>query len=345
MGLKIGLPNKIAICLFANDKDTVDKQVSILDVLRDTFEIEYWFRSERNADMYQSFSQMINDAIDDTDSEFMVFINPKSEIILSDIHLIINNLCSGYAAVYTTSFGVHGATKELFRRVGLFDERFLHSELEDDDMMIRLGMFDKAIFYDTRPEKYEKKLSYRDPLRGLASTIFENKWYRDEKDIYHLNPEYQNVKQISKRHRNSNTAIYESWMDSSKAVVLMRDDKSNKYFRVSRELNKFNKEKIVFGDLIFNVKVADKKCWVEFKSNEKTLVHAHFVESYPSRKMLRGFTILANNWIMLDLNDRDFDFTELRIYHDDNMVYHNTLNLNSESQNSLNLYLPIKIRV
>jgi hypothetical protein len=345
MELKIALPNKIAVCLFANDDKTIEHQLTCLGPLNSFFEIEYWFRKDRNPDMYHTFSQMINEAIDDTDSEFMVFINPKSEILIDDIKFIISGLCSGYAAVYTTSFGVHGATKELFRRIGLFDERFLHSECEDDDMLMRISVANKAIFYKITAENYKKIESYRDPLRGVSGTIFENKWYKDKDGIYYLNPEYKDVKKISKRHRKNKNFIYDSWFDKSKSVVLMRDDKSNKFFKMSSELNNLNTEKIVLNPLLFNIIVSENKTVkTEFICDNNILIHVHFVEAFPSRKIIIGETILANNWTQRSFAALENNFIEVRLYHDGNIIYHNTLDLTKNDEIKLIFNLPIKIR-
>jgi hypothetical protein len=46
---------------------------------------------------------------------------------------MIDKLISGYCFVSVIGTGYCGSTIELFRTIGLFDERYLGSEYEDDD--------------------------------------------------------------------------------------------------------------------------------------------------------------------------------------------------------------------
>lgn len=354
MDLKIDLPKKIAICLFATDENTLNNQLSELSKLHLSFEIEYWFRYKKNPINYNSFSQMINEAIDDTDSEFMVFINPKSKIILEDINFIINKLCSGFCAVYTSSFGLHGATKELFRHIGMYDERFIHSECEDDDFMLRLGMLNKAIFYNRDENKYNYSLSsYRSASRGISHSIFSNKWYKDENNKYYLNPEYKEVKQISKRHQSPNKDISNSWLDYDETLreeIPSTDEKSIKFFDVNKELNFFNKEEIVLDNFTLDIEVLeDKNIKVSLQSSQPMKITAHFIEPFPSRKwLLWGFDVLANHWRTINLNAFGYteEHLEIRIYLDDIILYNNTVNVTSPTQILKHSFLlPIKIRI
>jgi hypothetical protein len=354
MNLKIDLPKKVAICLFATDENILNNQLLELSKLHLSFEVEYWFRYKKNPINYNSFSQMINEAIDDTDSEFMVFINPKSKIILDDINFIITKLCSGFCAVYTSSFGLHGSTKELFRQIGMYDERFIHSECEDDDFMLRLGILNKAIFYNVDKNKYDySSSSYRDTFRGISHSIFSNKWYKDENDKYYLNPEYKEVKQISKRHQTSSKDISASWLNYNETFreeIVQIDEKSKKFFNVSKELNSFNKEKIILDNFKLNIEVLeDKNIKILLQSSQPVTISAHFVDPFPSRKWLVwGFNVLANNWRTINLNAFNYteEHLEIRIYLDNIILYTNTINVDLPSQILEHSFLlPVKIRI
>ena len=84
--------DEFAFCFFSSDVSTVIEQENELTKLSDKFLIERWYRHDRNSGKYTSFSQMVNDAIDDTDSEFMIFCNPKTKFTSTDIEFIINKL-------------------------------------------------------------------------------------------------------------------------------------------------------------------------------------------------------------------------------------------------------------
>ena len=84
---------RVAICFISADKDIAKEQSGRIDKNKLGFEVEEYFRYERNSFLCQTFSQMINETIDDTESEFMIFINPKTIICTKDIEFIIDKLC------------------------------------------------------------------------------------------------------------------------------------------------------------------------------------------------------------------------------------------------------------
>ena len=130
----------------SGDKHIAEQQSSLIDKDQLSFEVEEYFRYERNSFLCQSFSQMINETIDDTESEFMIFINPKTIICTEDINFIINKLCSGYCFASLFGFAFFGMTKELVRNIGMLDESFLAGEYEDNDYLIRMKLFGKMVY-------------------------------------------------------------------------------------------------------------------------------------------------------------------------------------------------------
>ena len=113
--------NNFAFCFLSQHVEDIQRQELELTKLSDKFLIERWYRKDRNESNYTSFSQMINDAIDDTDSEFMIFCNPKTNFTHEDIEFMIDKLSNGYCFVSLVSFGFFGFPKELIRQVGMLD--------------------------------------------------------------------------------------------------------------------------------------------------------------------------------------------------------------------------------
>ena len=82
-------PKKVAICFMSGEKEIAEMQSNRIDKSKFGFEVEEYFRYERNSFLCQTFSQMINETIDDTESEFMIFINPKTIICTTDFLKVI----------------------------------------------------------------------------------------------------------------------------------------------------------------------------------------------------------------------------------------------------------------
>lgn len=179
--MKLERPRKIAICLNASDLDRALEQKQALISIEDTFDVEWDFRAKRFSGPYVSFSQMINESVIITESEFMIFINPKSEVKPDDVYNIIDDLCDGYALSTVIAFGFWGCTKQLFNKVGLMDERFIGGEYEDDDFIIRLIENDLAICWNFVEDNYDNSSpQIQTHTRGISANIFREKWNIDK---------------------------------------------------------------------------------------------------------------------------------------------------------------------
>jgi hypothetical protein len=217
-------PKSISLC-FIGSNDSVDEQILAIKDLEEEFEVEIWKRSERYPGIYHSYSQIINEAVCDTTNEFMFFINPKvSNITVHDIYSMLHDLLNGFCWSSRIAFGLFGTTKELFRRVGLMDERFIGSEYEDDDFSLRLKIFNKAIIWKYDYSRYpdHPKGSPLPNMRGASASIFQQKWNRLEtnEDVYLLDKKYANEKNLPTRIKlEYRDDIYKSWLDYSKSEI------------------------------------------------------------------------------------------------------------------------------
>jgi hypothetical protein len=206
--------NEFSFCFFSSDVNRVVEQEKELNKLSSKYQIERWYRHERVEGNYVSFSQMVNDSIDDTDSEFMLFCNQKTNITSEDIEFIIDKLSTGYCFASVVSFGFFGFSKELIRRIGMLDERFIGGEYEDDDFAVRLNHFGKASWWQYDYDKYEKIKSKSTNLRHISKSIFNQKYEIKESEIL-IDSNFFYHKKISKRHRGLRQYIYDSWLDDS----------------------------------------------------------------------------------------------------------------------------------
>ena len=74
---------------------------------------------------YPSFSKLINDVIVYNPTEIVIIASYKVRPTQNDINKMINLINEGYGYVATYRFAFLGFKKELIRRIGFFDERFI----------------------------------------------------------------------------------------------------------------------------------------------------------------------------------------------------------------------------
>lgn len=122
------------------------------------------------------FSKLINICVEQCPTETIIIISDKMRPKSSDITKIIDLLNSGYGFVALYRFGFFGFKKELFRRIGPMDERFIGGGYEDNDFYIRLKEADIAC-YITEEAEYLKGPSSWD--YSISKEHFVKKWIPD----------------------------------------------------------------------------------------------------------------------------------------------------------------------
>ena len=321
--------NKFAFCFFSSDISDVVRQDIELTKLSSQFEIERHYRHKRNRGLYLSFSQMVNDAIDDTDSEFMIFCNPKTILTVNDIEFILGKLSTGYCFASTVSFGLFGFSKELIRNIGMLDERFVGGGFEDNDFAIRLLEFGKASWWEINYDGYDLYYSKSNNLKHISTSIFHQKYNINEeiKEII-INSHFFNHKKISKRHQENNQLIFESWLgnNSNYGDGIFGDYLMN--YKI-----KYN-DKVKVQELVeFSLNVTKNNTHLVFELNSHTNLHLiiTIVKSFDfGRTVLSDFKLKSNHFFKVDtkeflINEDYVDPIEIRVFLDDNQIYTNTL--------------------
>lgn len=313
-------PNKVAICFMAGEKNVADWQLSRIDKSRINFEIEEYFRYERNANLCQTFSQMINETIDDTESEFMIFINPKTIICTEDIEFIIDKLCSGYCFTSLFGFAFFGMTKELVRNIGMLDESFLAGEYEDNDYLIRMKLFNKMVYWGQDWSKYNYFKSKCDPNRGSSLTMFWRKWRWKENKLISKD-ESKNTKNISKRHSKSRDDIKNSWKEFEEShgeggIWELVEKCEIEKTTLSEHLEESN----IVVDISFK-----NDFFIQMNSDVETAISYFLVtknEGSSGRIPINMNLLYSNHFKSIKLSENEI---ELRLYHDGNLIYLNQL--------------------
>ena len=372
----ISPPKKIAICLFSNDISLIKKQVKSLSPLELDFKIEWWFRHKKQPHLYNSFSQMVNEAIEDTDNEFMVFFNPKSNPTPELVKQMINHLCSGIAFTAPISFGGFGATKELFRTIGMFDERFIHSEYEDNDFMLRLNLANLAHYHNFLNKDYDglqgefSNNTIRPVMRGVTKSIFDLKYsstyghlnasdvmisekHKWEEWSYILHPEYVKEKQISPRHSVFNKLISDSWLDKSHSVTGHGPADESKHFQgkfakviigKSKPIEKLTKINIIWN---YNSQTQDFRVDVLGEKDVDITFELTHQNTFP----LQSQTVKSNRWFSFPLYSmREFkpmlsDYLQVKFYHQGNLLYSSFFPSNIDSKKTNDFIIKSIFRV
>lgn len=94
----------------------------------------------------ESFSKIVNSCAHQASTETVILCSDKFLPTQNDIKKILKLLDEGYALVAYHKFACFGFRKELFRKIGPFDERFLSGGYEDFDFCLRCREANLAVY-------------------------------------------------------------------------------------------------------------------------------------------------------------------------------------------------------
>ena len=122
---------------------------------------------------YPSFSKLVNDCVASCRTETVIIASDKVMPNQSHVQKTLHLLDRGYGMVALYRYAFFGFRKELFRQIGMFDERFQGGGFEDYDMTVRLIESNIAM-YVTEEVPYspgQSKWNY-----GAAYPHWTTKW-------------------------------------------------------------------------------------------------------------------------------------------------------------------------
>jgi len=319
--MKIQQPEKIAICLLGGNAERNREQMETLMGLSKFYIIEWWDRSKKQSAGYNSFSQMVNEATCETTSEFMVYINPKTNPTIEYVNEIIHDLCNGMCWSAKVAFGLFGTTKQLYRRIGMMDERFVGGEFEDDDFSLRLKRFGKAIRWEFDVSVYPWDPSPLPSMRGSTSSLFMDKWMEFEPHTYSLNPLYKEEKMMPYSLQiRENSLIEDSWLDWDQ---MQTDNISHVVKRINNASFKDLPIETTLEEYDFALELTEEQLYVEYGGGRSTtisiqLTSAEIGKEYPLHDRVE---LKSGNWIRHYYDKADA--VQVRIYHRGEKIYHN----------------------
>lgn len=343
--MKINRPTSISICFVGGDLKLTKSQQDMLQEISNKYIVEFLHRGDKYSKNYNSFSQVINEFVVEAKNEFLVFINPKVESISSEkIEDLIDKLCSGFCWVSRISFGFWATTKELFRNIGMMDERFIGGEYEDIDFIMRLKFFNRAIFWEYQYDEYPWNTRFNfSGMRGLSRDVFSNKWYDDGDSIY-LNKGFEEKRLPMSIRLNRNYEIFNSWMNSDKTEIINRYDMPGISEYYKRNLKYRNLDQVIKYASSNLTLLSDGKSYkIEFLCNEKTHITVVMINSNDQRLCTSPKSIYSNTWCADDFYEDTDDYIEIKIFHCCDKIYHNKftkrpINLNFDIGLKINSY-------
>ena len=203
-------------------RDITNKQIEALKPLEEKYKVHWNNRIDRYPKMYPSYSQLINHAIVTSPTEWVILINdrthPKPEEVEKMLHLLEN----GMSCVLLYNVGFMGFAKELIRKIGWWDERFIHGGWEDRDWVWRLYEADLAI-YESQESTYD--VTWKSPLNVPGCHSSAPHWLQkyngyDHSMIVKNLPEekYQHWDLFIGDDRPDISSTWKKWSDSTLSV-------------------------------------------------------------------------------------------------------------------------------
>jgi len=127
-------------------RDIVNTQMEALKPLTEKYNIHWNNRIDRYPYTYPSYSQLINHAIVTSPTQFFILINDRTHPKVFEVEKVINHLENGFACSLMYNVGFMGFSRELVRKIGWWDERFLNGGWEDVDWVWRLREANLCIY-------------------------------------------------------------------------------------------------------------------------------------------------------------------------------------------------------
>ena len=140
-------------CNCGFDRDIVQTQMDLLEPLNSRFKVHWNNRIDRHPETNPSFSQMINHSVTTSPTEVVIWMNDRITPTPEDVIHLVELLDSGFALASKYSTAFMAVTKELFKHIGWFDERFYGGGYEDDDLILRMRLANLA-YYESQEAEY-----------------------------------------------------------------------------------------------------------------------------------------------------------------------------------------------
>lgn len=213
----------ITICLHAgSDAKVVENQMKALEPLGERLNINWNNRIDRRPKAYDSYSELVNEAVATSPTETIILVNDRVVPNPNEVLFMLQMLQRGYAVASQWSVAYMAVTKELFRTIGWFDQRFYGGGCEDDDFALRLRLANLA-YFEAASCQYDQ--DWKSPLLkkegakcAISGPYFHRKWMQTPNEIRRVIPE-EKYEQWDALIGQARPDISSQWLDWSHSIV------------------------------------------------------------------------------------------------------------------------------
>lgn len=220
--------NEFTICLHCGcNRDLVNNQMQALKPLESIYKVHWNNRIDRYPKMYPTYSQLINHSIVTSPTEWVILINDRCSPKPEEIQKMINLLENGFSCVLLYNVGFMGFSKELVRKIGWWDERFIQG-WEDRDWVWRIKLNNLAL-YESQEASYD--YSWRSPLNHPPGQCREEH-LQAKYDFSKYEAIYKNLPEDTYQHwdlflGNDRSDISSMWLPWDKSILNVEFDRPN----------------------------------------------------------------------------------------------------------------------
>lgn len=230
---------EITICLHCGcSREIVNYQMNLLKPLESEIKIYWNNRIDRHPHSYDSFSELINDSIISSPTEYMIFINDRTHPTVNEVEKILFHLENGFACSFMYNVGFMGFSKELIRKIGWWDQRYLGGGWEDVEWVYRLKLNDLAL-YESCDSTYD--YNWKSPLQAndncaRSMPFFSSKWVHKGDSIIQI-IEDEKYEKWNTLIGESNKNIQDSWNGWQSSILNINYEGPNKGMSPSKQIN------------------------------------------------------------------------------------------------------------
>lgn len=230
---------EFTICLHCGCcPEIVNNQIKNLKFLEKKYKVYWNNRIDRFPFAYDSYSELINESIATSPTEFVILINDRTIPTVEEVEKILYHLENGFACSFMYNVGFMGFSKELVRKIGWWDQRYLGGGWEDVEWVYRLKMNNLAL-YESCDSNYEHH--WKSPLQAndrcaRSTPFFSSKWIHHEDRIEQVLEDEKYDKWDSKIGEKKET-ISKTWNDWNSSVLNKNYDGPNKGLSPSTQIN------------------------------------------------------------------------------------------------------------
>ena len=203
---------EFTICLHCGcSRDVTNAQMEALKPLEDKYKVHWNNRIDRHPEIYESYSELINDSVATSPSEWVILINDRTNPKVEEVEKMINLLENGYACVLLYNVGFMGFSKESIRKIGWWDQRFTYGGWEDRDWVWRIKKANLAL-YESQEGTYD--MSWKSPLNvpgAVLSGQFWGKKYDTSSEVVHQKLDEETYPEWDKTLGESREEISSTW--------------------------------------------------------------------------------------------------------------------------------------